>query len=468
MAFCLLLAVISELPHLRDDAWEDEAATLILFASGAPLDAFRDYRLPNNHMLFSAALAAWWSRGESVEQARLLPALVCLVTMGLMVTAGRRLLGWPATAVGIGVWSGAALTAFFALALRGYAFSWPWVLLMFACAPGWVSERAWHAGLVTVVAGAAAFMVLPTNGIALASALAFALVRDARAHARLRGVACWRALVALVLASVGLMVYLPHRTAMMGHMHGGFSTWSSVEIMTHWWLAASSQCLPLLPLLAWGAWRAWRAPAHAPARAALDLLLVLIVVPSCAVAASPVALVPRALVPLLPLWCLALGGVLAAAPSAPRLQRRVSVTAGCALLVVAAFASGRAMPDCAAAPWRFPPGDDLCHPVFRHGYYPAALLQVIGERYPGVPVLVSARDVFAFSFIEWNGAARAALLVDHGTWLSRYAGRRPHWVVADSAQSARTMVGEITREPPRAVTEVLRVGWLSVQQFSWR
>ncbi|MCC6710338.1 MAG: hypothetical protein IT492_22495 [Gammaproteobacteria bacterium] len=468
MAFCLLLVIVAELPHLRDDAWEDEAATLMLFASGTPLDAFRDYRLPNNHMLFSATLAAWWSRGESVEHARLLPALAWVLSMVLMVMGGRRLLGWPAAAVGIGVWSGAALTAFFALALRGYAFSWPFVLTVFACAPGWVSERAWRAGLATAAAGALAFMILPTNGIALASALAFALLCDARAHGRLRGTACMRALTALALAAGGLVVYVPHRAAMMAHMQGGFSTWSSIEIMTHWWLAASSQCLPLLPVLAWGAWRARRAPAQDPARAALDLALVLMVVPLCAVAASPVALVPRALVPLLPLWCLALGGLLAAAVSAPQLRCRVSVTAGCALLVVAAFACGRAMPDCAAAPWRFPPGDDLCHPVFRHGYYPAAVLQAIADHYPGVPVLVSARDVFAFSFINWNGAARAAVFFDRGTWLSRHAGPRPRWVVADSAQSARAMVGEITREQPRAVTEALRVGWLSVQQFSWR
>ncbi len=349
MAFCLLLVIVAELPHLRDDAWEDEAATLMLFASGTPLDAFRDYRLPNNHMLFSATLAAWWSRGESVEHARLLPALAWVLSMVLMVMGGRRLLGWPAAAVGIGVWSGAALTAFFALALRGYAFSWPFVLTVFACAPGWVSERAWRAGLATAAAGALAFMILPTNGIALASALAFALLCDARAHGRLRGTACMRALTALALAAGGLVVYVPHRAAMMAHMQGGFSTWSSIEIMTHWWLAASSQCLPLLPVLAWGAWRARRAPAQDPARAALDLALVLMVVPLCAVAASPVALVPRALVPLLPLWCLALGGLLAAAVSAPQLRCRVSVTAGCALLVVAAFACGRAMPDCAAA-----------------------------------------------------------------------------------------------------------------------
>ena len=65
VAVVLLLAILAQLPHLADDAWEDEAATLVLFAAQDVAHAFSDYRLPNNHMLFSAALSLWWSRGDS-------------------------------------------------------------------------------------------------------------------------------------------------------------------------------------------------------------------------------------------------------------------------------------------------------------------------------------------------------------------------------------------------------------------
>ena len=105
---CVLLAVIGELPHLKDDAWQDEAATLMLFAAHGVREAFGNYSMPNNHMLFSAALSLWWARGDSVMVARLLPALMWLVSTALMVVVGRRSLGWPATALGVALWTGGA------------------------------------------------------------------------------------------------------------------------------------------------------------------------------------------------------------------------------------------------------------------------------------------------------------------------------------------------------------------------
>ena len=90
VALCVLLAMVSELPHLTDDAWQDEAATLMLFAAHSLGRAFSDYSMPNNHMLFSTILSLWRARGDSVLHARLLLELVWLVSTVLLLAIGRR------------------------------------------------------------------------------------------------------------------------------------------------------------------------------------------------------------------------------------------------------------------------------------------------------------------------------------------------------------------------------------------
>ena len=100
VALCVLLAMVSELPHLTDDAWQDAAATLMLFAAHSVGRAFSDYSMPNNHMLLSATLSLWWSRSDSMFHTRLLPALVWLVSTVLLLAIGRRSRGWPTAALG--------------------------------------------------------------------------------------------------------------------------------------------------------------------------------------------------------------------------------------------------------------------------------------------------------------------------------------------------------------------------------
>ncbi len=464
VALCLLLALLAEAPHLADDPWEDEAATLLMFASGAPLDAFRDYRLPNNHMLFSAALAAWWSRGDSVLHARLLPAGVWLVSMALMTWVGRRTLGWPATALGLALWSGAALTSAFAIALRGYAFAWPCVLVMLACAPAWVARGTWRDGLCCALAGALAVLVLPTNLMAVAACLLWALL-GTRPPRALPPLAAWgRAALAGGVAALALLVYLPHRAQIAAFVAHGFSQWSTAQVMTAWTLASTGQFWPLAPLLLWGAWRARQ---DADARRALELLCALASVAALAVGFSPTPLVPRALLPLLPAWCLALGGLLYAAARAA--FERWSLPAGplLAALALLCFACGRVLPPCAGVKNGFPPGDHVCRQYYRDGYHPAAMLAAIANRFPDVPVLVAPRESFALAFAQWNGGERRARLLEANQWQARYPERLPTLVVAATPDAARATLATLTSAPPRALERVLDGGAIGLYAPRW-
>ena len=470
VAVVLLLALVAQLPHLSDDAWEDEAATLTLFASQGPAHALRDYSLPNNHMLFSAALSLGWSRGDSVTRARLVPAASWLLSMLLMIACGRRVLGWPATALGIALWSGSALTALFALALRGYGFSWPWTLLVMFAAQRYIVDGQRSAGWLYVVASFVCLAILPTNGMVVAACVTSSVLLGLHEHGVPRREILIRALLALPAGLLGALIYLPHRAALLAHMHSGFSRWSSAEVVGHWLLASSAQYWPLLPLMIVGAWRArggLDADPGSDGRRAVALSASLLLVMPLAVLLSPAALVPRALVPLLPLWYLAGGGLLVPAVTRVAAKWRWPLTQTFAALALVCFALGRLMPACGGVVWQFPPGDDLCHPFYRHDYRPALVLRTLEKRYPGAQVLIEARDVWVMLFAQWNAPTQQVLLVDQMSWRRSLAPRAPRLVMSTSPVAARALAMQVMAREPRAVRELLDSGVLKLYTLEW-
>lgn len=471
VAVVLLLAILAQLPHLADDAWEDEAATLVLFAAQDVAHAFGDYRLPNNHMLFSAALSLWWSRGDSMTSARLVPAVSWLCSMALMIVCGRRTLGWYATALGIALWSGGALAAVFAVALRGYGFSWPWTLLVMFAAQRYVVDGQRSAGLLYVVASFACLAILPTNAMVIAVCVTWSLLLGRQADGTLRRGVLGRAALALPAGLLGALVYLPHRAQLLSHMHNGFSRWSSAEVLGHWWLASSAQYWPLLPLMVYGAFvtrTALDADRDRDARRAVALAASLLLVVPLAVLLSPTALVPRALVPLLPLWCLAGGGLLVPAVTRAAAIWRWPLPQTCAALVLICFALGRLVPACGGVAWQFPPGDDLCHPFYRHDYRPALLLHALDQHYAGAPVLIESRAVWAMIFAQWNARSQRVLLLDQASWRSTLATRAPQLVVSASQSAARAVAVQVMAREPRVVRQVLNSGVLKLYALDWQ
>ena len=189
-------------PRLASPVWQDEAATLLLYASGAVLSPFTHYALPNNHMLLSAVLAALWSPGTDPLVLRWLMLGTFGLSLVLTWTVGRRLFGPAAALLGLALFAASALTPAFALQLRGYAFSWPWVLACLLAAHAYLRNGGGVAALA--LCATACLLILPTNllATALAVLLAAGLVyRDAVPGLRRRlG-------TALVLASIGCAWY---------------------------------------------------------------------------------------------------------------------------------------------------------------------------------------------------------------------------------------------------------------------
>lgn len=473
LAFALVgvLASMTLLPQLANPVWQDEAATLMVFASGSFTDAFTNYSMPNNHPLFSAILSLLWTRGDSGLALRLLPLLSWLATLTLLATALPRFAA-GARLCGLALFSASAVTAAFALQLRGYAMSWPFALLLCRAAPTFVIHARPTAGLLCVLWCFALVAIVPSNALvgAVCGGWMLLITLWLRPTSRLMWV---RAVGVALLPLIALSIYLPHFEQLRHHANSGLSSWPDAALISHWLLASSAQFVPLLPLFLIGGWlgvRRRRVPdalADDHAGLLLGAALVSVVV---AVVLLPVALFPRLLVPLLPLWCLALGALMrrswrAFSESRQRLPRSVGLIALLAVYLIA-----QRLPACGG----FWPQEiaraDLCQQFYRQDYRPRAAYDFLHQQ-PGAAaqaVMLDSEAAWAFGFLAWNGAGSALNLVEYRAWRNATPAREPPAFVVTRKQGdfIHLLQSANLSEPQRA-QRIFAQGFFEIWHLYW-
>lgn len=291
---CLVLGLSKEL-------WYDEAYTMLCYVATGPLYSLTHYQVPNNHVLFSALLAALHL--PHVEPLyRLVPVAAAVAAVLVMLrTVARAAPAVPRRSRAVVVL--AVLLAFpsflsFATQLRGYALS---ILLLAGCLLALVA--AWHgAGRwptpLYAVAGALAVATIPTN---LAPLAALAVTDLALWRERRSGVpGLVRVALRQVPVALGALVYLPTWRNVLVNAGRGWAWHSPFDWTVRLALALALPAL-LLPLL----WLLSRpAQPRRPGDVAL-LLPVRLVLASVlvigALAAAGAHLFPRSLAGFLPI-----------------------------------------------------------------------------------------------------------------------------------------------------------------------
>jgi hypothetical protein len=286
----LIAGAVALLPAMQAEIWQDEAATVLEFAAHGVWHPFTTYILPNNHMLFSAALALWRNLVDSSVGLRGLPALMLVCTTVLFYACGKRVFGLAATVCALAIFYGGDLLRGFGLGLRGYPFAWPATLAMAMCAFTYLRSGAgvWMSGWWCACAWAIA--TVPTNAI---------LIPVALICARFEHRVAWRTLVLRAAGACGLgcmplLVYAPHAEKMAKLARHLSSAWSLSDLTVQWLLATCGQIWPLGVLGAVGlVMRTRGAPVpRAVIRALLWFAVYLAVVPSV-LAVLPIAPYPR-------------------------------------------------------------------------------------------------------------------------------------------------------------------------------
>ena len=467
-----VLGTLRVLPGLSDAVWQDEAATLLLYANREFTYPFAVYPQPNNHMLFSGVLSLTWERGDTPVQIRMLPLWTWFVTLVAITITAIRILGPRAGLIGLAVFCGSSVTGAFALELRGYAFSWPWILLMAATVLPFVRGSNRPAGLAYGLGAVGCIAIMPTNVLAGGVCLSWAFFD--RIFGRNSLPAGWqtRFAAALVFSVAGLGIYMGVLDDVRMHAAAAWSTWTNSRIFNHWFESTLGEFVWATPLMAAGLlaslWRLGRRQTHSQAEPGTLLFLALFTVIAVTLALSPVALFPRTFVPLLPLWCLSVGGLISSGLDL-LFNRwafdRLKLAAGGALGV---FALGHFTPPCA--------GDlqngsqDLCHQFYHQEYFPARALAQLNELLNGsnLPVMLDTEAAWALGFEYWNRPGAVLRLFEYRNWASSVGGEvRPRFVVSPTPEGVTGMLQSIGFEAPRSIDVLAESGYFNVYRIDW-
>ncbi|MEK7469463.1 MAG: hypothetical protein AAB074_18975 [Planctomycetota bacterium] len=461
------LAIARE--RFADLPWHDEVYTLQVFAASAG-KALTDYHAPNNHVLFSAALAFWRActpGEESILSLRILPALCFAASAGILAAAVRRMAGSAFGAAAGCLFASLHVTQNFALQLRGYGPSWLPIAGALWAAVAWIEKP--RTALVVLFAACVAFAVgiLPTNvfpAMALSAWAAWPAVRLGRRR---------EAAVFALAPLAGFLFYaavLPQLRAQAAGFapqvsRAGFLADAFFSIAKDLgWLA-----LPALIGLAVVIRRA-RSSA-APASTEPVAILALAAAAAATILAPAILLphapYPRVLVPALPLLCAA-----AAVLSREAFVRlgtpgvhRAGVALAAASVVVGLWREATAdAPPAGARP------HSLYHQYFHRGFRPDLAVEAAALSGKGGTVLVLTDDADLLSLTRAAHGVRALDVRFSGTFAPSAAGlaearKVAVAVIATDESSARGAVRSLGEVDLQAIADT---GFFKVWRVTFR
>jgi hypothetical protein len=418
LSLAIAIGAGNALPHMGEAIWQDEAVTLMFYSAQGIAFPFLHYGLPNNHIGFSAMLAAWmalFADGVGIGTLRLLPLLLFLLAIPATFVGGARLAGAGVGIMAALLFASSAVAGNFATQLRGYGPSWLFLLLalIFALPPIGADRRGLRLAAYAL-ATLATVAILPTNLVfAMVVAVAASLVRLASPPEDSRRLIAQLACLVLTPPACLLIAHAGALDALFRLGGVSISPWSGAGLLVEWWRATLWDIRWIAPLagagLLLGAWE-WRDPSLAPReRNAWLVSFALVVGFAAAIVLMPNPPFPRTLVPFLPVWFCALAYLGAHALRAAYVRRR-------RLALVLAFLAGSlpfAWSD--QAPCRGDPGRggafdyDLCHQYFRDDYQPELIIRAWAALdSPGLPIVAGYEGFYALRVLGSGAPVRSS------------------------------------------------------------
>lgn len=396
----MLVGVGVVLPHLFDAIWQDEAYTLLGFASRGFLYPFTDYHLPNNHVLLSAMLSLLWSPGESVIAMRLPFLLAFIASMGLLVAIARKIAGEMVAVLTVIFFSFGTVASNFALQLRGYGISWLFVSLMIWALLAWIEHGQARFGFIYGLAGAILLAIVPTNLLTCLVIMSWGAVLICQQSIALRD-KMQRLLTLCGLPLLGLSAYIAIWPQVLAASGRAFSDWTKAGAYAEFYLSYLSDFLVVLPIVLLGviAGRNCNGNAYRPGW----LMACVILVPIMFLAVLKNPPFPRNFVPLIPLISLSLAIFTAKGLSVLQARRWIQPLPAVVLIGIVILVMKFVGWDCRKVA-KLDSVSNICSTYYQHNYRPesvAAFLTAHPDNASGV-VLADFEGLFALMFLNAN------------------------------------------------------------------
>jgi hypothetical protein len=403
LVICIFAGIFQVFPHLVDPVWQDESYTLLNFSSRGFFYPFTNYHLPNNHVLLSALLSGW-SPGDAVSHLRLPLFFAFVASMALLAWTTVRNFGATAAIATTLLFALSTITANFALQLRGYGLSWLFVGLMLWALPAYAIHRKKGAGLLYSLAGSGLLALLPTNVIVYGVFVVWGWglvffsswpIREKRKQ--------W--LLITLGPMAGLLAYIGIWSQVLAASGHGFSDWGKLALVAEFARTFFSEFWLLLPFVFAGCYFLLSEVRQGKKQAYIELALAfsLLVVPVLFLMVVKQAPFPRNLVPLLPVFCVVTGVVVAKGWQA---CTDVSFLRNVPLIAISAIATFTLKflgPGCESVS-DINRVSNLCRLYYQQDYQPEAVAQYILNHPVGrdSTIVTGYEGLYALGFLQVN------------------------------------------------------------------
>ena len=179
-AGALLLFGIVAIPYLFRQVWFDEALTVMNFAlMASPSAIYRNYAIPNNHILFSIVLHYWIGivpPGIPLDVWCRLPSFLCgIVMLVYLFRRFRTFCGRKTLVLALAALALCTPFLIYSTAVRGYMPGALLAVVAAGCAMDIAAGAGFSAWAGYVLASLGAVLVVPSDLAALAAAVLFVL-----------------------------------------------------------------------------------------------------------------------------------------------------------------------------------------------------------------------------------------------------------------------------------------------------
>jgi len=249
---CLLLTAVLLFfvrPYLAREFWFDEALTLMNFAwLPSPLAIYRNYVIPNNHILYTIFLHLWTrlpDPGLKQDFFMRLPSLLFAVALlCLLYSRFRRALGRFPLFIALTASAVSPPFLIYASAVRGYMAGGFFVSLAVCCACSFAEHSDWKSFCGYFAACVFAVGTVPSDLLALGGCVLFALPFAGR------GFPSWKKLLPLAAAPFAALAlfYLPIMRSFLAVCHTG-EGWSDGTGVVRAYAAAAAAAVGIPGLL---------------------------------------------------------------------------------------------------------------------------------------------------------------------------------------------------------------------------
>ncbi len=443
------------LPHLSDEIWQDESYTLLYFSGKGLFYSLSDYHQPNNHMLFSILLSAWWDWGDSIVYTRSLLFISFILTYIVFIVAAARTGGHITAAVAAILFLCSSPIANYALELRGYALSWLFVALMlYALPPFFQGKKHW--GAVYALAAALSVFTVPTNAMVCLLFLIWFVIVSLSQKDFARNKISQLALIGLS-PLIGLMPYLMHWQNFKLHA-AATSGWGKMELLSHLVEALISDFLLLVPMVVMGIGILTmqtvrsRVPGLVSLRGHFILVVSFLLLIPIWIFMSSSTPFPRNFLSFFPLFIYLLAYLISIFWQS--INKKLNQNRDSIFLLVL-LAAGLFMQDiksCGRINLPEKNSMDLCQQSFHSDFYPSQVVNYLESKAAGKPIYaVSDFDGFYnLQVVLKNRSLENILIVHTNRWQSfsqLFPVNKPETIIATSVAELTLMANKIGVQP---------------------